>query len=466
MSEGAVPQDVGQWLESLGLPRRLMQINKNIVNGFVDGLLVSEIVAARFPRLVQLHNYCDTASASGRLKNWEILNKKVLPTIDCELGEADIEKISNRQIQRVAIVTFLRLLRAKLDAHAPTYHAEQQAIAAAQKKKAEEMSLKAFGERAEREALKLAEATAADDARKLRIDDQRTAALGGRRPSQAKSRAILAANKDTTTIRAQVRAMSDADIDERYNEVSAHAKAVEGSSQYRINKMAARSKEISDHMSAIRTQNLDDIRKIDKRLCTLHNQLNILEKNPNESFLESGTTAMEETLDEKGNASMIGVSRRGSVLTSKLLNMIPEGAKAKPNKEMEREITRRSSVVLKGLKIPDLSSLNFVGDDDKEEGEENGGGASSVFAFQAGQDSPEPSPEKQQSRELPTEASHRRVYDASRDRHFYVDTTSGSSSWAPPKQGIINCVDEKTGRVFYTNASTKASGWRIEEVAR
>jgi len=75
---------------------------------------------------------------------------------------------------------------------------------------------------------------------------------------------------------------------------------------------------------------------------------------------------------------------------------------AKPNKDMEREITRRSSVVLKGLEIPELASL-----------------ASNVFAFGSGHDSAQPSPDKAGgSGGAPAEASHRRVYDASRWKLF------------------------------------------------
>jgi hypothetical protein len=458
MSANAVPNDITLWLESLGVTRRLAALQKNIVMGFVDGLLVADIIAARFPRMVQLHNYCETSSANGRLTNWEILNRKVLCAVDCELGEEDIERISNRQVQRVAIVTFLRLLRTKLDAHAPSYHAEQQAIAAEQKKRAMTMSMQGFDERAQKEAVKQAQRESTLNKEREMEAAAQAAKLGGRRPSMVRSMQILAANESKSSLRALAREMSEEEIESRYEKLAEQVRSHDPNEQYRVNKMAARCKEITEIMAALRSQNMEDLSKLDKRIATLHNQLQVIEKNPDAAqFMDSSNAGLaEETVDETGASSMIGMGRRSSAITSKLLSMIPEGTVVKPNPKMEKEITRRSSVVLKGLKIPDLASMNADSDnmDDDSKFKETG---SSIFPFaEGGAD--------EEAKISITEASHRRVYDASRDRHFYVDVDSGGSSWAPPKQGVINCVDEKTGRVFFTNAKTKVSGWNIEEV--
>ena len=66
--------------------------------------------------------------------------------------------------------------------------------------------------------------------------------------------------------------------------------------------------------------------------------------------------------------------------------------------------------------------------------------------------------------DLRVEASHRRVYDPSTERHFYVDVASNTSSWTSPTEGIIKCMDDRTGKSFYTNAETKQTAWTLEEV--
>ena len=474
MSVG-VPQDLFQWLDALGLQKRLISLNKNIILGFVDGLLVADIVAARFPRLVQLHNYSATSSASGRMANWEILNRKVLSTINCELGDEDIERISNRQIQAGAIITFLRLLRVKLDTYAPIYQAEHQAIAAEQKLKGQQLSM-ASGARAKVEKQSEKIATSDVSAGIIQSGISKTSTQSTRRPSLAKSLQLLAVDEDKQKLRKQANMMTDEEIDALYKKVSASIKSKADVNAAKVDQMAQRSKDISESMMALRAQNLDDMKKIDRRLGTLLNQLQIIENDPSAApFIQDTTKGSDDILDENAEAkAFIGVSRRGSVLGMKILDMIPEGAQAKPNKEMEKEIHRRSSMILMnrvGLKAAAASGTGISADVDEEDDVDSGfhneggpaeklkattGASSLASVFNFG--------EKDPTVKVKVEASHRRVYDSGADRHFYVDARSGESSWAPPKDGIVNCVDEQTGKTFYTNVKTKKTAWRIEDV--
>lgn len=270
--------------------------------------------------------------------------------------------------------------------------------------------------------------------------------------------------------------MTDEEIDALYKKVSASIKSKADVNAAKVDQMAQRSKDISESMMALRAQNLDDMKKIDRRLGTLLNQLQIIENDPSAApFIQDTTKGSDDILDENAEAkAFIGVSRRGSVLGMKILDMIPEGAQAKPNKEMEKEIHRRSSMILMnrvGLKAAAASGTGISADVDEEDDVDSGfhneggpaeklkattGASSLASVFNFG--------EKDPTVKVKVEASHRRVYDSGADRHFYVDARSGESSWAPPKDGIVNCVDEQTGKTFYTNVKTKKTAWRIEDV--
>jgi hypothetical protein len=59
----------------------LSRPKKNITRDFADGgksnhylVLLAELVAHYFPKLVELHNYTSTTSATTKLSNWNTLN--------------------------------------------------------------------------------------------------------------------------------------------------------------------------------------------------------------------------------------------------------------------------------------------------------------------------------------------------------------------------------------------------------
>ena len=108
----SLPEDLSEWLIELNLSDCVTSLQKNMVLAFVDGTLIANIIHRTFPRLILLQSYEETSNVSKRTTNWQLLNRKVLNVLQCELGNEDISKIVSRNIQRGAIIIFLRLLRA------------------------------------------------------------------------------------------------------------------------------------------------------------------------------------------------------------------------------------------------------------------------------------------------------------------------------------------------------------------
>jgi hypothetical protein len=49
---GLIPGDLDEWLSNLGLRTRLAKMQKNLLNGFVDGVCVFEVTATMFPKML------------------------------------------------------------------------------------------------------------------------------------------------------------------------------------------------------------------------------------------------------------------------------------------------------------------------------------------------------------------------------------------------------------------------------
>jgi len=67
--------DLLRWIDSVKLSRPKKILHRD----FADGVLVAEIVAHHFPACVEIHNYVASNNMKGKLKNWKLLNAKVLP---------------------------------------------------------------------------------------------------------------------------------------------------------------------------------------------------------------------------------------------------------------------------------------------------------------------------------------------------------------------------------------------------
>ncbi len=80
------------------------------------GCACAEIIHSVFPKIVDIHNYVEASSVTARTSNWNLLNKKVLKKINCQLEVRSIDIFVNRK-SADQIITFLRMLRAKLIAY-------------------------------------------------------------------------------------------------------------------------------------------------------------------------------------------------------------------------------------------------------------------------------------------------------------------------------------------------------------
>ena len=80
------------------------------------GCACAEIIYSVFPKLVDIHNYNEASSVAARASNWNLLNKKVLKKLNCQLEVRSIDIFVNRR-SIDQIITFLKILRAKLVAY-------------------------------------------------------------------------------------------------------------------------------------------------------------------------------------------------------------------------------------------------------------------------------------------------------------------------------------------------------------
>ncbi|EGR31024.1 hypothetical protein IMG5_118970 [Ichthyophthirius multifiliis] len=100
--------EIYSWVDSISLSRP----KKNMARDFADGVLIAEVIAQFFPRLVQLHNYSGANSMKQKIYNWETLQSKVFKKIGLQLSKNDIESVINCVPE--AIERVLRVLQLKI----------------------------------------------------------------------------------------------------------------------------------------------------------------------------------------------------------------------------------------------------------------------------------------------------------------------------------------------------------------
>ncbi|KRW99159.1 Calponin homology domain [Pseudocohnilembus persalinus] len=96
------------WIDEIPLSRP----KKNITRDFADGLLVAEVVAHYFPKLVEIHNYSQAHSISQKLYNWNTLNQKVFKKMGFQISKIDIDHVVGAvpdAIERVLKVVQIKL---------------------------------------------------------------------------------------------------------------------------------------------------------------------------------------------------------------------------------------------------------------------------------------------------------------------------------------------------------------------
>ena len=469
-----LPDDMLEWLQKLSLNHRIIACRKNLLLAFVDGTLIAEVISSTFPRLVELHNYKATSSAAVRLANWTMLNRKVLSTIKCELGEEDINKIASRDIQRGAIMKFLRLLKTKLEDYEEYYQEEEEIIARQQKEGAKRLSHGTGSKGSRSSAAKHPHSFNVKSTNKKfpgfdELNEEAT------RPALAKSLKILEKRKDIKNIRNKVKVMTEGDIDAMYEKIRGNMSDELLQESMDANQKLDRSLNIERHMVALREQNKEDLKRTIVNLNSLHFQLDHIHEQ--ELMLESelrATVDIEKAFRDEQKiikAEKVELmSKRGSAIAESLLEMVPEEKKdVVDNKALETEISKKQNKVLDGisLKIPGINEAdgadvavenakqNIKSKSIRRKTDKGGEQLHTVFSDFA---------EDQVNGKPALEASHRRVFDANTQRHFYFNVSTGESSWSSPTIGIIKCVDDRTGKAFYTNASTKQVAWKIEDV--
>lgn len=71
--DDATLQRVYAWIDEIPLSRP----KKNISRDFSDGILVAEVVAYYFPKLVQMHNYSAANAIKQKQYNWHTLHRTI-----------------------------------------------------------------------------------------------------------------------------------------------------------------------------------------------------------------------------------------------------------------------------------------------------------------------------------------------------------------------------------------------------
>jgi len=84
-------QELYRWIDKIPLSRP----KKNIARDFSDGVLISEVVAHFFPKMIDLHNYTKTNSVSQKESNWKTLNQKIFRKMGFGINTTDIKAICN-----------------------------------------------------------------------------------------------------------------------------------------------------------------------------------------------------------------------------------------------------------------------------------------------------------------------------------------------------------------------------------
>lgn len=551
-----LPGDLQDWLERLQLQQRVAELRKNPVSAFCDGVLLAEIVKAMYPKFPGNFAACsleETLNTDTRLKNWELLQSKVLSVINCDLQRHDIMCIARREIDKAAVVSFLRILRTKLVSFHPQYLEHTRVLAAKQ--------------------------------RQLKSQQQQSAPptpTSVAAPPSSASRSPPAAKKVSQEVRAKLKAreavkqmaasLSEEDIDAMYRDVSGRYRASASSLAQRLDEQQKRSQNIDANISLLREQNLADMVKAETRLAHLHMQLNALSTHAAPISAAAAAAAIEAEA-EREESERFGAGRGGqSSKTAHLTRLIMSelGLRYGTNdrsrfptdrrRAMEQRISRKSSIILSRLGLATPGSSFAVGASDGAGKASNTseldrladlsladeallamdddamhrhvvasltGAASqlpspggSVFSFGRSAEgkvrprSPSPSkaaargssasvgsistaskalaPTPSSSSSSPTRApvpatasaptpaptpapssssnsakplatmTHRRVYDDHHQRHFYVDEATGKSAWHLPKEGIVACTDE-SDQVFFINAVSKKSAWKLED---
>ncbi|KAJ0399597.1 hypothetical protein P43SY_008916 [Pythium insidiosum] len=101
------------WIDEIPLSRP----KKNIARDFSDGILLAEVIAYYFPKIVQMHNYSPANSVKQKQYNWNTLNRKVLKRLHVYLTKDDIDDLVSCRagaVEHLLVKVQLKILELKV----------------------------------------------------------------------------------------------------------------------------------------------------------------------------------------------------------------------------------------------------------------------------------------------------------------------------------------------------------------
>ena len=107
------------WIDKIPLSRR----KRNLARDFSDAVLMAEVVAHFFPRLVDLHNYDQGLRVDTKIYNWKTLNNKVLKKFNFNLDTETITELANSKpgVIEDVLWDFRQVVNAKLQQNNKPY---------------------------------------------------------------------------------------------------------------------------------------------------------------------------------------------------------------------------------------------------------------------------------------------------------------------------------------------------------
>jgi hypothetical protein len=97
-----------KWIDQIPLSRP----KRNIARDFSDGVLVAEVIAHFYPKLVELHNYSGANAMSPKVYNWQTLNSRALKKLGFQIPREDFMDVCN--CRAGAIERVLKLCKIKM----------------------------------------------------------------------------------------------------------------------------------------------------------------------------------------------------------------------------------------------------------------------------------------------------------------------------------------------------------------
>lgn len=502
---GLIPGDLDEWLSNLGLRTRLAKMQKNLLNGFVDGVCVFEVTATMFPKMLPSDvAVSETLNSAERLRNWELLQRRILQEVRCEISKEDVVAIVQKKIDAKAIISFLRLLRIKLVAYKHVYDTAQEL----QRKKQKHLVVATSSKHTPAPEAAAAAPAPKEKSGKMHIDE-----LGGNpvarmaAPSKKHTQKLLhkLSSREQTRLFVANLPNPELEIEKMYNEVSARYKAATESFSHNLDEKQRRSQNIDTFIAELRSLNLEELKKIEMRVSQLHCEL---------LQMETGVYLNSSAATEQDNRS--GQPTKIAHLTKQIMSQV--GIKALQSRagpasqqkkmELEEKIQARSAAIFGrlGLPVPGEStpSVSFYSHRDSSDEEEASKPQQPVFSRVAAKSSTSPPFAKKPSKlpvpstkpatpvtdvehdvttnaahpivatavaasaspkheepVAPRVATHKRTFDTTHGRYYYVDLITGKSTWQLPAVGIVSCVDESSSQIFFVDCATRATSWTL-----